>query len=258
MERTCARAVELGLPSVAFTEHADFEPLVVPPEAVLPDYWLHLVSGGVLTPPALDVDGYLACLERCRERYPHLRIHSGVELSEPHWDAERTDLLLDHGSFDRVLGSVHAGVLGDGSGRTEIGVLFARQPAEQVVRDYLAEVERMVVGYPGFDVLAHIDYAVRYWPGQAAPYNPRDFQDDYRGVLSALAAAGKVLEVNTRVPLHLDVIRWWHDEGGESITFASDAHEPDDLAAGLTDAIGLAEAAGFRAGQDPWDHWFRT
>jgi len=60
MERTCARAVELGLPSVAFTEHADFEPLVVPTEAVLPDFWLHLVSGGVLTPPALDVDGYLA------------------------------------------------------------------------------------------------------------------------------------------------------------------------------------------------------
>ena len=28
MERTCARAVEIGLPSVAFTEHVDFAPYV--------------------------------------------------------------------------------------------------------------------------------------------------------------------------------------------------------------------------------------
>jgi histidinol-phosphatase (PHP family) len=33
MERSCARAVELGLPSIAFTEHADFTRSVVAPRA---------------------------------------------------------------------------------------------------------------------------------------------------------------------------------------------------------------------------------
>ena len=32
MERSCARAVELGLPSIAFTEHADFTRWVIDPE----------------------------------------------------------------------------------------------------------------------------------------------------------------------------------------------------------------------------------
>src|SRR5690349_5282895 len=33
MEQSCARAVELGLPSIAFTEHADFTRWVISPEA---------------------------------------------------------------------------------------------------------------------------------------------------------------------------------------------------------------------------------
>ena len=32
MERSCARAVELGLPSIAFTEHADFTRWLIDPE----------------------------------------------------------------------------------------------------------------------------------------------------------------------------------------------------------------------------------
>ena len=31
MERTCARAVRIGLPAIAFTEHADYTPWVFPP-----------------------------------------------------------------------------------------------------------------------------------------------------------------------------------------------------------------------------------
>ena len=34
MEAACARAVELGLPSVAFTEHLDLTPWFVPPETL--------------------------------------------------------------------------------------------------------------------------------------------------------------------------------------------------------------------------------
>ncbi|WP_328988475.1 hypothetical protein OG394_19855 [Kribbella sp. NBC_01245] len=39
MAATCARAVEVGLPALAFTEHADFTPWTLPPDADLPAEW---------------------------------------------------------------------------------------------------------------------------------------------------------------------------------------------------------------------------
>jgi histidinol-phosphatase (PHP family) len=76
-------------------------------------------------------------------------------------------------------------------------------------------------------------------------------------VLRALATAGKALEVNTRVPLHPQIVRWWHQEGGHAITFGSDAHDPTALARGFADAAAMAEANGFRPGRHPNDFWRR-
>src|SRR3546814_18186253 len=41
-------------------------------------------SEGVLMPGPLDVAGYFDSIQTCRERFPTLRIISGVELGEPH------------------------------------------------------------------------------------------------------------------------------------------------------------------------------
>jgi histidinol-phosphatase (PHP family) len=258
MERTCAQALELGLPSVAFTEHADFTAWAIPENAGLPAHWAPFVADAVLAPPPLDVDGYRECLERCRGRYPGLRILSGVELGEPHWHPASIGALLDLGGFDRVLASVHSAPLVAGTGFTGVEARYVDHAPDQVVRDYLAEVARLVEGFDGFEILAHIDYPVRHWPSAASPHDPGEFEDDYRRVLRALSDAGKTPEVNTRVPLHLQVVRWWHDEGGQAITFASDAHHPAALARGFADATQLARAAGFRPSLDPYDFWRRA
>src|SRR6476659_3805039 len=257
MERTCLRAVEIGLPSVAFTEHADLTPWVLPPGAQVPEDWQHLLSGDVLTPPPIDLDGYRECLEHCRARYPGLRIYSGVELGEPHWHADRVASLLGRGQFERVLASVHSARLDDGSSFTEVSARYGEQTPDQVVRDYLSETVRLVEQFGDFEVLAHIDYPVRYWPTDVTPYDPHRFEEEYRHVLRLLAAAGKALEVNTRVPVHPLVLGGWRQEGGEAITFASDAHDPDALARGFADAAQMAEAAGFRPTRDPLDFWRR-
>lgn len=257
MERTCLRAVELGLPSVAFTERADLTPWALPPGAQVPEDWQHLLSGDALTPPPLDLDGYRQCLEDCRARHPGLRIYSGVELGEPHWHAGGVTSLLDRGHFERVLASVHSARIGDGSAFTEVSARYGDQTPEQVVRDYLAETVRLVEQFDEFEVLAHIDYPVRYWPTEVAPYDPHVFEEEYRHVLRLLAAADKALEVNTRVPLHPLVLTWWHQEGGQAITFASDAHDPASLARGFADAVQMAEAAGFRPTRDPFEFWGR-
>ena len=60
------------------------------------------------------------------------------------------------------------------------------------------------------------------------------------------------------VPLDATIVRWWYDEGGEAVTFGSDAHEPASVARGFTEAAALAEASGFRPTADPFEPWRRT
>ena len=140
----------------------------------MPDDWQPRLIDGVLTPPPLDLDGYLGCLDHCRARFPGLRILSGVELSEPHWHSSRAAALLRDGGFDRVLASVHSAPAG--ACFVEISDRFRNQAADQVLRDYLAETAALITGFDAFDVLAHIDYPVRYWPVDAPPPDPDDFK----------------------------------------------------------------------------------
>lgn len=135
MERTCARAVELGLPAVAFTEHSDATPWDTDSGEL--DGYDHLVKhlrpDGAVAPPPFDVEGYLA-------------------------DSRRA------------------------------------------------------------------------------------------------------LEVNTSGPLLPEIVCWWRDEGGEggeTVTFGSDAHRPDALAHRFAEAAALVEAHSFRPGRNPYDHWRR-
>jgi hypothetical protein len=52
MERTCARAVAMGLPAVAFTEHADYTPWTVPGSGISAGQALSALATleGTLTP----------------------------------------------------------------------------------------------------------------------------------------------------------------------------------------------------------------
>jgi histidinol-phosphatase (PHP family) len=258
MERTCARALDLGLPAVAFTEHADYTAWIVLAGEL--DDHEHLkafvTSEGTLVPPALDLDGYLECVQRCRDQFPELRIISGVELGEPHRHGDVAASLLKAGEFDRVLGSLHCLPF---EGRfSEPPNLYRQRPAAEVIRDYLAEIPRLIAGSDAFAVLAHIDYAVRYWPAQAGPFDPLAFEDDFRHALRVLADGCRALEVNTGGQVYPEIIRWWREEGGTAITFGSDAHDPTTLARGFSAAVAVVEAYGFRPGRHPHDFWTRS
>ncbi len=72
------------------------------------------------------------------------------------------------------------------------------------------------------------------------------------------ADSGRALEINTKVPLHATILTWWHDEGGACVSFGSDAHEPDSIARGFTEAAHFAQAHGFRPGRSPHELWGRA
>lgn len=258
MRQTCERAVSLGLSAVAFTEHADYTTWTVRAGDLDEHERLKafLAPGGSLTPPPLDLDGYLECVQRCRDQFQELRIISGVELGEPHRHSEVAATLLGAGGFERVLGSLHCMPVGQGF--SDLMQRYRERPPAEVVREYLAEIPRMISSSDVFAVLAHIDYPVRFWPASAGPFDPRLFEDEFRHALRALADSGRALEVNTRVPLHPEIVGWWRAEGGKAVTFGSDAHDPAALAHGLTRAAAMVETHGFRPGRHAYDFWTRS
>ncbi|GAA0939428.1 PHP domain-containing protein [Nonomuraea longicatena] len=259
MEGACARAVALGLPAIAFTEHVDHTVWTVASGDLDPGGFLAGLSApdGSLTPPGFDAQGYLEAIERCRERFPSLRILSGLELGEPHWHAEAITKVLGTGRFDRVLGSLHC--LPEGAGFAEPPGLFEHRDAGEVVRGYLEEVARLIAGSEAFSVLAHIDYPVRHWPRErAGVFDYSAFEEEFRHALRVTAQSGRALELNTRLPMHATLVRWWHEEGGQAVTFGSDAHGPADIARRFREAAHMAEAHGFRPGRNPYDLWARV
>ncbi len=277
MERTCARALDLGLKSVAFTDHVDLTPWVVRDERIRKGFRAHL-EGGILLAGPLDVAGYLESVQRCRELFPALQVLSGLEVSEPHLHEEAVTKLLAAGQFDRVLGSVHSlpPVTNRGRGigspvngspekatavsgpRVEIGHTYAQRPALDVVRSYLEEVAKMAESSMPFSVLAHIDYPARTWPAYAGEFQPEFVEEEYRAALEALAASGRALEVNTRLRFPPQVLDWWHEAGGPAVTFGSDAHEPDLVAWQFQDTAAMVAAHGFRSGPAPDGMWARA
>lgn len=253
MDATCAWAVAMGLPVVAFTEHVDFTPFRA---GFLAEKFGQLVTEGILTAPELDVAGYLESVEKCRTKYPDLRILTGMEVGQPHHHAGELADLLAQGTFDRVIGSLHC--LPDGDVFAEPWELFPRYPADAVFREYLAEIPRMVAGSDVFDVFGHIDYPVRSWPEALGPFDPFAFEEELRQALRALAAGERTLEINTRLPLDATILAWWREEGGQRVTFGSDAHYAQALGAGLAEAAAMAEAHSFRPDTKLENAWIVT
>jgi histidinol-phosphatase (PHP family) len=252
MELACARAVELGLPGLAFTEHVDFTAWG-DGDAGTPE---HVGSRRRVVP--LDVDGYLANVSRCRELFPQLRIQSGIEAGEPHLFAASVAAVLAAGDFQRVLGSLHAMEF---EGRLEYvnAALFRALDPHALMERYLQDMVVLVGSSSVFNVLAHCDYPRRYWPAaRVGEYAEADFEEGYRAVFRELASSGRALEINTSSPLaSAELVRWWWQAGGDAVSFGSDAHQAFRVGDKFDVAVDVVESAGFAPGRDRFDFWRR-
>lgn len=259
MEGSCRRAIELGLPAVAFTEHVDFtrwgaDDRPPPAEDALFDGPVTIGMRERVQP--LDVEGYLADVERCRDRFgSSLRILAGIEAGEPHLFAGSLAAVLAQGPFDRILGSLHSVV--DGDRLIHADRLFGTVPADDVMRRYFTTLLELVSGSEAFQVLAHCDYPRRYWPASTdGEYDEGKYEEEYRSVFRVLASSGRALEFNTRSPLASStLIGWWREEGGDAVSFGSDSHYPLRVGARFDLAVDIVEAAGFKPGRDRYDFW---
>ena len=217
----CRRAIQLDIPEIGFSEHWDVGPYETWPRFFQPKPWY-------------------AELERLRELFAgQLTLRAGIELSEPHLYPQETAEALDRVPFDYVLGSVH--FVGPHFMFDED--YFRQHTADEVYSAYFAELEKMV-RVADIDIVAHFDLPVR----SAKPilgYDPARYETIIRTILAVVIERGLTLDVNVaglRKPtqnLMPDplILRWYHEMGGERITFGSDAHSAEHLGLNLDRAL---------------------
>src|ERR1700749_676586 len=149
MVRSCEQAVTIGVPAIAFTEHLEFTAGGAA-DAILAiatdqGWWSRIKP--------LDVTGYMASIEDCRQRFPGLRILSGVEAGEPHLFGASAGAIVGANGFDRILGSLHAVPF---NGRLVAAyALFGPMSADEAMRYYLAELVALFEGREPFQGLPH-------------------------------------------------------------------------------------------------------
>lgn len=232
VEEYLAKAQKLGLLEIGFSDH-------------LPLYFLAPED----TPAgyAMDQDtlpDYTAMVERLRKKAGDVRIKLGIEADYAPGYTEQLDGLLKSQPFDYVLGSVHFidGWSFDNEEEIEQYTIWNIMELYEVYFTLLQQAAASGL----FDVMAHPDLIKKFGFVPETSLIPL-----YEDTLRVFVKAGVCVEVNTaglRYPigeiypapafLRMAVRR------GVPLTLGSDAHKPEQVGAGLAQALTLLREIG--------------
>lgn len=238
MESMILRGIELGLESMCFTEHHDIDFPEVSKE-----------TGEAMF--NLNTDSYLYELLGLRYKYEDkIKILFGVEIGmQPHLRRELA-LYAKAYEFDYIIGSTHL------VGRIDpyYESYFEGKSDEEAYRTYFKEVYENMKIFSNYDVLAHLDYIVRYGKNKDENYSYEKYADVIDPILNKLIDQEKGLEVNTGGLRHglreanpcTDIIKKYKSLGGEIITIGSDAHRPSDIAIEFDRASEILKECGYK------------
>lgn len=237
MEEMIQRGISLGLTTMCFTEHNDFD-FPDPPDG----------SG---TQFLLNTDSYLYELIQMREKYADkIRILFGVELGlQPHLMRANSVYAKSY-DFDFIIASSH---LCNGQD-PYYPSFFEGRTDEEAYREYFSSVLENIKKFSNFDVYGHLDYVVRYGSTLDVDYSYEKYKDIFDKILELLLEKGKGIELNTggiekgMRDLHpcMGVLKRYRELGGEIITVGSDAHSPSQVASSFDRACEVLKACGFQ------------
>ena len=215
------RALALGLETVCFTDHVDFNP----------------VDEGYLF---YRPDDYFAALDAQRKAHgDRVELLAGMEFGETHLYRRELDALLRR-PYDFVIASVHW--VDDLF--PSIAVRQGVPVAEYSARYWQVTLDMARVG--GFDALGHMDFPKRYY-GEMA-YDEKKIDE----IFAALLERDAVIEINTsslRKGLSETMpgpalLQRYREAGGRYVTVGTDAHTPEDLNADYVTAAALIRRFG--------------
>ncbi len=226
-------AISKNLSGICFTDHMDFD---FPEE---PNIFL------------FDLDDYFHTLNELKEAYSHkLPIHIGVELGLQTQVVDANLAVAEKYPFDFIIGSSHLVNHMD----PYYPEFFAGRSEDEGYSEYFDTVLSNIKTNADFDVYGHIDYVVRYGPNKNKFYSYEKFKDIIDEILHTIIQKGKGIEINTGGfkyglghpnPTE-EIIKRYHELGGEIITFGSDAHVPEFVGYEFTRTAELAKKCGFK------------
>ncbi len=228
----CEKAVEFGLSGIAITDHCDIN---------------------VYEEEQFEMRMRQSFFESiiAREVFKNkLIVSPGIELGQPLDDLASTEKALKRGAYDVVLAGLH---YRPGGGEDFYYIDFTKQDPYAFMQEYYEEIYR-TVAWDGFDVLAHLDYPLRYIEGKwKIKMDLSRFAPLIDEILALLAKNQKALEINTaalrrgigRITPTLEQLQRFRQLGGRYVTLGSDAHQSECVGGCLQEGMELLTAAGF-------------
>ena len=234
-----ARAKEIGLGGIIFTDHLDWD------FAMLPHQF------------DLDIDHYLEEMPEiaAQESDEDFGIFVGLELGLQEHLVPRHQKLLDERHFDYVIGSIHQ-VNGFDPYYPEC---YEGRTVAAAYDEFLQTTIKNIEAFPHFDSLGHLDFMLRYGApiaaerGETADLTYRGFADQIDYILALLINHDIALEVNTgsfkrnlKEPNpSWEILRRYRHLGGRLLTLGADAHEPKHVGLKLSETVEQLKSIGF-------------
>ena len=226
-----ARALELGLTEIGFSDHSpmardDF------------DDWRMRSD---------QLDEYVMKVREAQRRFPQLAIKLGLEVDYiPGHEAWIRDLARRH-PWDYFIGSVHyVSDSWDFDNPKKLSQWKERDPFEVWTAYFQRLTQAAESGL--FQIIGHADLAKKF-----CFYPPQDCTHLFKAFLAAAQKTRAAVELNT-AGLRKDCREIYPSrrilelafDAGVPVTFGSDAHAPGEVGADFTNAVELARSVGYR------------
>lgn len=235
IEKSARSGSDAGLGGLCFTDHYDC--FVTEDKDPLSE--------------TFDIDAQQAEIERVRNLMPGFKILKGIEVGMyESYHAEIRNVLATH-KFDQVTASVHY-LEGVDPWKKDYYIGKDWRTAYGL---YLETLYKEMTWMKDFDVMGHFDYVVRYAPYEKGGIFYHDFSDILDEMFKFLIHEGKALEINTKcyqknkdreVILDTDLLKRYHQMGGEIICFGSDSHEAEKVGNCIPEFASFVRSLGFR------------
>lgn len=239
-ESMIEQAISLGLETICFTDHMDY---------LFPEQYKERF--------VFDPEAYFQKLAECRNRYSSsIHILAGIELglrNEPDIKKECLAFYRDIAKkypFDFLIGSTHILEYKD----PYYPEYWDTHNKKEGLLRYFESILHNIRYYDMFQVYGHLDYLVRYLPGNQKDYCYCDYTDLLDDILRSLIETGRGIEVNTAAYKYglsyahprAEILKRYRELGGEILTIGSDSHSPEHLAYDFSRAREMLLSLGYQ------------
>lgn len=230
LEAIIRLAIERGKKAVVTTDHFDYD--------------CKCFKRDIL----IDMPSYTREVAQLQQKYDSIEILKGIEVGFRRDYLEQIHSYLQQHSFDLVLLSVHNNGVLDYSEDA-----FHELSVKEIFSDYFGRVMEAVEQMDNYNVVAHLDYFVRYGKQQFRPQDYHDLRFLLSDILQMIIKKEKVLELNTAglfrqgwIHPHPYILDMYLDLGGKLFSLGSDAHQISQYEKGFNEAIQLLQSYNIR------------